>query len=366
VIPAEVPLAHLVALTDEHGIFEHANGDVPAREHGFCLDDAARALIVTVREDAGSSAAARLADVYLQFVDDAIGRDGRARNRMDAAGRWTDGYDVGDWWGRAVWGLGVAATTSSRPEFRARATSVFRRAAQASAPYLRTMCFAAVGASDILAADPRDSDARRLLERAIGLVTTPRSALWEWPQDRLRYGNGVIPEAHIAGGAALQDDGLIERGLALLEFLLSVERNDGHLSVTPTRGRGPGDLPPAFDQQPIEVSSIAEACTRAFEVTGDPRWIEPVELAWAWFEGRNDVGIAMFDPRTGAGYDGLKADGRNENRGAESTLAALSTLQCVRRCRMATGTEALVSASAHTRSGDGGRSSSLSDAASEP
>jgi hypothetical protein len=34
----------------------------------------------------------------------------------------------------------------------------------------------------------------------------------------------------------------------------------------------------------------------------------------------------MYDPDTGAGYDGLHAHGRNFNRGAESTLATLSTL----------------------------------------
>ena len=43
-IPAEVPLAHLQALTDEKGLFEHALGDVPRREHGYCVDDVARGL----------------------------------------------------------------------------------------------------------------------------------------------------------------------------------------------------------------------------------------------------------------------------------------------------------------------------------
>jgi hypothetical protein len=39
----------------------------------------------------------------------------------------------------------------------------------------------------------------------------------------------------------------------------------------------------------------------------------------------------MFDPLTGGGYDGLEADGRNANQGAESTLAFLSTMQHARR-----------------------------------
>ena len=131
-----------------------------------------------------------------------------------------------------------------------------------------------------------------------------------------------------------------------------------HLSVTPTHGRGPGDLPPAFDQQGIEVAAIAEACARAFEVTSDARWADAVGMAWAWFEGSNDVGVVMYDAETGAGYDGLTPTGRNENRGAESTLAALSTLQCLQRCGAASDTAALVT-SGHGRS-DGGRSLSSS------
>ena len=39
----------------------------------------------------------------------------------------------------------------------------------------------------------------------------------------------------------------------------------------------------------------------------------------------------MFDSSTGAGYDGLRRHGRSPDQGAESTLAALSTMQHVRR-----------------------------------
>jgi hypothetical protein len=38
----------------------------------------------------------------------------------------------------------------------------------------------------------------------------------------------------------------------------------------------------------------------------------------------------MHDPVTGGGFDGLERGGRNENQGAESTLALLSTLQQAR------------------------------------
>jgi hypothetical protein len=365
-VTARVPLGHVVALTDDHGVFEHAKGDVPRRAHGYCLDDNARALIVAAREDADSPAAARLADRYLHFVDAAIARDGRARNRMDAAGLWTDLYDVGDWWGRAVWGLGVAATTSSSRERRFRARTVFHRATRTTSPYLRSMAFAAIGAADVLL-DDEDASARRLLHRWVAMISPMTSELWAWPEDRMRYANGAIPDALIAAGSALHDEALVRRGLVLLELLLRVDSRDGHLSVTPASGRGPDDRPPAFDQQPIEVAAIAEACARAFTVTGDRRWVDAVSQAWAWFEGQNDVGVMMFDPETGAGFDGLTETGRNENRGAESTLAALSTLQCALRCGAASVAAARVGGPGQVRSGSGGISESPpSDHVPEP
>jgi len=61
------------------------------------------------------------------------------------------------------------------------------------------------------------------------------------------------------------------------------------------------------------------------------RWIDGVRIAWAWFEGDNDSGVPMADAETGAGFDGLEPAGRNLNRGAESTSAALATWQLARR-----------------------------------
>ena len=50
-------------------------------------------------------------------------------------------------------------------------------------------------------------------------------------------------------------------------------------------------------------------------------------MAISWFLGDNDRSIAMYDPESGGGYDGLTDTGPNLNQGAESTLAMISTLQ---------------------------------------
>jgi hypothetical protein len=113
----------------------------------------------------------------------------------------------------------------------------------------------------------------------------------------------------------------------MLEWLLAGETRGGHLSVVPVGGWGPGERRPAFDQQPIEVTAIADACARAASVTDDPSWLAGVDMCVAWFLGDNDTGVPLIDEQSGGGCDGLTATGRNPNQGAESTLAALSVLQ---------------------------------------
>lgn len=326
----ELVFDHLRRLTDAIGLHEHALGDLPRPEHGYCVDDAARALVVTCR--AGDPALDGLTRRYLDVVLAAVAPDGRCHNRLDTAGRWLDEPDLGDWWGRAVWALGVAATHG--PDWaRDPAAAGFERLAQQRSPSLRSMAYACLGAAERADASP---GARLLLADAAGAVsagTGDRSGFppgWEWPEARLSYANALLPEALLAAGSGLGRPELVRLGLDHLRFLLAVETVDGHLSVTPVGGRGPGEHGPAFDQQPIEVAGIAEACGRAWRLTGDPEWLRGVHLAWAWFEGSNDADIAMYDPDTGAGYDGLHSEGRNVNRGAESTLATLSTLIQVR------------------------------------
>jgi hypothetical protein len=323
---------HLHRLTDGRGLFEHAQYENPRPEHGYCLDDVARALVVSCREPHPSAALQALGRHYLDFTLSAIEADGSCHNRMSIDGAWSDDPAVEDWWGRALWGLGVAAAHAPTQAMRARALLGFRLAARARSPHPRAMAFAALGAGELLLNRGGELSAMRLLADAVQAIgPSGADPAWPWPQPRLTYGNGSIVEALLLAGAALPDAATQERGLQLLEFLLELETLDGHLSVTPVGGRGPDDTRPGFDQQPIEVAAIADACARAYELTQDRRWLQGVAMAWAWFNGDNDSATLMFDPDTGAGFDGLLHDGRNLNQGAESTLALLSTAQHAQR-----------------------------------
>ena len=135
----------------------------------------------------------------------------------------------------------------------------------------------------------------------------------------------------MAAGRALGDEALVSEGLRLLDWLVGVEHGENGFSFTPVGGRGPESLSPGFDQQPIEAWAMADACLLAFEIEGGERWATATEDAAMWVMGRNDTHGVLYDPATGAGFDGLEADGVNQNRGAESTLAVLGALDALRR-----------------------------------
>jgi hypothetical protein len=327
-LTVEPTFDHLLAMTDAHGTFEHARFAEPRPEHGYCTDDMARVLVVASREPAGSARVDRLIELSLRFLSDAMDPHGKCRNRMDRRGRWLDRPAVEDCWGRSLWGLGTAAARSADTGLRDAATGLFDRAARQRSRWPRAMVFAALGAAEVLAAQPESAPARALLADAADTMVGPsEQAGWLWPEPRLTYANAALPDAMMAAGAALDLPGLSERGLELLGWLLARETAGGHLSVTPDGGRGPGDGSPSFDQQPIEVAALADACARAARRDGGRRWTDGIAHCVGWFQGDNDADAVMWDPRTGGGYDGLEAHGANQNQGTESTLALLSTFQ---------------------------------------
>jgi hypothetical protein len=207
----------------------------------------------------------------------------------------------------------------------------FDVAAQDVSSDKHAIAFAVLGASEVLSVIPSHPAARRLiLTGALALSSQEHGRTWYWGEKRLSYANAALAEALLVSGEILDDDILVQRALRQLRWLLELETPRGHLSVTSAVGRKRGAAPQMFDQQPIEVAAMNEACVRALKVTRNPVWRKGHELCVQWFLGNNDKGALMYDPATGGGYDGLTANGPNLNQGAESTIALLTTLQHAR------------------------------------
>ena len=222
--PTAVPFRHLQRLTDHVGLLEHAEGIVPRYEHGYCVDDVARGLVVVCREPSPAQELITLGRRYLYFLEKAQGPDGRFRNRLGYDRRWQDQPGPGDWWGRALWGLGTAAARAPTPGMREEAIDRFGRGAKLSSPWPHAMAFAALGAAEILEKWPAHSGARTILDRAISTIGEPSAdARWPWPAPRLSYANAALAEALIVAGDKLGRGRVLRNGLRMLDWLLGVE-----------------------------------------------------------------------------------------------------------------------------------------------
>jgi hypothetical protein len=330
-VPAPT-FAHLARMTDDTGLFEHARHAIARRQHGYCTDDIGRGLVVTSREPDPPADVLRLAECYLTFLTHAQDGTGAFHNRLAHNRRWTDEPGLGDWWGRALWGLGTAAVRSPARWIRDEALVAFTLGAARRSLAPRAMAFAGLGAAEVLRGHPDNTTAAALLaDAATAIGALGDGPDWPWPQPRLEYANAALAEVVIAAGHLSADRPLLATGLRMLTWLRDIQHSDGRLSVIPAGGWHRHAPRPRYDQQPIEVAALADACATAATVTGDPAWNTGVRQAVAWFLGDNDAGVPMWDPATGGGYDGLTPHGPNLNQGAESTLALVSTLQHARR-----------------------------------
>jgi hypothetical protein len=328
------PFSHLQRLTDNIGLFHHADGVVPLYTDGYCVDDVARGLLVVCREPSPPQELVVLGRRYLYFLAQAQALGGKFRNHLGYDRQWRGQPGTEDGWGCSLWALGTAAARGPTTGIREESFRRFCRGTRVSSLSPHAMAFAALGAAEILDSHPGHHAALALLYRAHVAIGDPAADTgWPWPAARLSYASAAIAEAAIVSGHHLGDDRLLRNGLRMLEWLLATETRNGHLSVVSPQGWSPGEVerPPASDQGPAEVAALADACMRAATVTGNATWLNGVRMCVAWFLGDNDAKVPLLDEQTGGCSDGFTSAGRSRNQGAASTLAMIAVLQHGRR-----------------------------------
>ncbi|MFD0521014.1 hypothetical protein [Paractinoplanes durhamensis] len=65
---------HVARLSDDTGLLEHARNAIVRREHGYCVDDVGRGLLIASREPRPTAQVVGLAERYLAFLTHAQGR----------------------------------------------------------------------------------------------------------------------------------------------------------------------------------------------------------------------------------------------------------------------------------------------------
>jgi hypothetical protein len=333
-LSAPPSLEHLIALSDDVGILQHAERSLPNRHHGYCTDDVARALMVAVaatEHDASRDDATRLVQTYLSFMHHAQMPDGRFHNFMSYDRTWLDEVGSDDSNGRAIWSIGFTLRYAPLEEYRELSRGMLERALPnvGSLGFMRSRVYAALGLVHAYEALKRRHPAIEAALREIGASlydawSKARSDGWEWFEDHMTYDNARLSEAALKIGSVLEDRALIDLGRSTLNFYNSVVVEDGRF--VPIGNAGwyyRGGARARYGQQPLEAASMVDANLAAYAITGESGYSALADLGLAWFYGRNTRNVVMA--RNGGCCDGLEEVGVNENMGAESSLAYLAS-----------------------------------------
>jgi len=342
-------LDHLLRLTDDTGILQHAIFSVPNSSEGYTTDDNARALIVSILldEDLANKAGqiyANLSHRYLAFLWLGFNRDtARFRNFLSYDRRWLEDTGSDDSHGRALWALGKVLGHSRNAGLRGAAGRLFEAAVPAILTFTspRAWAYCILGLQAYLDWFPGDRAIQgvrnALANRLLDIYERTHTPAWRWFEKSLSYANARLSQALILAGWCSNNQRMIEAGMDSLKWLVAEQHRDDAEIFVPIGSNGffvEGNEKARFDQQPVEACATVSACLEVYRLTEEGLWFEEAQRVFRWFLGKNDLQAPLYDAMTGGCRDGLHPDRINENQGAESTLSFLMALLEMREARV--------------------------------
>ena len=350
--PYELPplkLDHLFRMSDNTGIFQHAIFNVPNYAEGYCVDDNARAFILTLLLPEMTSRAAqdleRLASTYLAFMWDAFDKKScRFRNFMSHGREWLEDKGSEDSHARSLWAAGMALGRSKNDGHRNLCALLFQKGLPVVEEFTspRAWAFVLLAMHEYLRTYSGDRVVNQLRElltqRLLDHYRTNATKEWQWFEPSATYDNAKLSHAMILSGYWTSRGDVLEVGLESLRWLVESQKNEaGHFAPIGCNGFWiRGEEPARFDQQPLEAHSMISACLEAHGRTGDDYWKRAARRCFEWFLGRNDLGQPLYDSTTGGCRDALHQDRLSQNLGAESSLAFYLSLAEMTHAEMLT------------------------------
>lgn len=335
----KVKFSHISRLTDSFGVIQFANNIKPDIESGYTLDDNARALIACCmhQENFKDGSKLGLIRTYLDFIIHVQQPDGRMYNyvgkdRNVDLERWSE-----DPHARALWALGLLASSSSVPEeLREEAGQAFLKgivhAKAMRSP--RAAAFAILGLYFFNAARPSDENTGRIRELAdflAGVYQDYSTKKWKWFEKYLTYSNSKLPESLFYAYLATKDRRYMEIARQSLDFLMDTTFENGMLLPVGNNGwYSRNGRKAAHDQQPIDAASMVQTLMLAWDVTKDALYRKKARIAFNWFLGNNTLRQTVYDETTGGCHDGIGESAININQGAESTIEYLIARMALR------------------------------------
>lgn len=320
---------HLDRLTNHIGIIQHATFANPNYREGYCLDDNARALLVSLMQynTFNEKATKKRISTYLNYVYYAQRADGLFHNFMNFHNEFLEETGSEDSFGRAIWALGYLFNTAPFVDFYQLGSNMFFKAMPhfENLKSIRAIAYTMMGIAEYLKQQPNDERVTELLRKlALKLVHEYEASVdeeWKWFEPVLAYDNAIIPLAILMSTKFLNDDHLKKIGFTSFYFLESIIMQHGFLSIIGNQKWAKQNQNMSkFGQQPIDVTATVLLFREVFEITKNEEYFEKMIRSFEWFLGENDLKLPLYDHNTKGCCDGLETYGINRNQGAESTL----------------------------------------------
>ncbi len=308
------------------GVWQHANLRTPAPEHGYSIDDQARALIVATlaKGEMPPALHGALCDRCMRYLRSALLPGGRVRNIRSAQGRWLESVGSDDALGRTLWALYIWVKHHPSDHVARNMIQRMERAMmEVHSP--RALAFAALETENV-------DLMRHVLSKLLAGYRHYSDREWHWFEPVVTYENARLPQALFVAAHRLHHAEGIEVAHTTLRWLIGHTFSDGHFRPIGNHGwLVKGGTPARWDQQPVDAGAMVEACTTAYLLSQEPFYREKAVIAYEWYLGRNDHGLKVYEPETGFCHDALTPHGLNLNGGAESILSYMLAHLTLRR-----------------------------------
>lgn len=327
----EIKFDHIIRLTDDFGIIQHARYSKPEKRFGYSLDDIARALIAcaTRYKSNPTEPLRKLMDIYIKFMKFAKRKNGTFANIVSYHKRKKDNTLGQDAQGRALWALGYILSQNYLPQkLRDETLKLFQSSIsllpKIKAP--RSMAFAMMGLYFYLKTFPKNGKLKKIFQAfADQLVESYKSNAgpdWHWFEGGLTYSNSRLAEALFYAYDLLKNKKYLKIAKSSLAFLESITLGANYYMPIGQKGwYFKNQQRSYFDQQPEDTAAMVQTEISAYKITKNQEHLNSALKTFHWFLGKNYLGLMVYNEVTGGCHDGLGQYGLNLNQGAESTIS---------------------------------------------
>ncbi len=305
-------MTHLLAITDQFGIWQHhENGKILSNE-GYALDDSARGLIVFILYNDLVRA-----DICLKYIELSV-KEGLLIGFFHAD-KTTRTYPASDdAFALAYWALAYCINKNIFPVKAQEILAKINTSIILSSPFIRANSYSLIAACLLHDKEKADLLANKILEQF--------NHDTYWFEDTLTYANAIISYALLTYEEEFSVDNqdtkdCIKRSIETLEKYCRVDGMPAPVGNREwqTIGSNTRDL---YGQQPIDAAYMVLMLIKAYTFFKDEQYKIAASEWYDWFFGNNIMKQSLINSEY-ACADGIDESGISTNYGAESTIVFL-------------------------------------------